>query len=28
VRQTFKSWVNKFQFEKILDLTEALIGEE
>ncbi|GAB4181838.1 MAG: hypothetical protein Fur006_17160 [Coleofasciculaceae cyanobacterium] len=28
VRQTFKSWVNKFQFEKILDLTEALIGNQ
>ena len=27
VRQTFKGWVNKFQFEKILDLTEPLIGK-
>jgi tetratricopeptide (TPR) repeat protein len=28
VRQTFKSWVNKFQFEKILDLTEPLVGKQ
>lgn len=27
VRQTFKDWVNKFQFEKILDLTEPLVGK-
>jgi len=27
VRQTFKDWVKKFQFENILDLTEPLIGE-
>jgi len=26
--QTLRSWVNKFQFENILDLTEPLIGEE
>ncbi len=25
--QTLRNWVNKFQFEKILDLTETLIGE-
>jgi signal transduction histidine kinase/CheY-like chemotaxis protein len=25
--QTIGSWVNKFQFEKILDLTEPLVGE-
>jgi len=25
--QTLRSWVNKFQFEKVLDLTEPLIGE-
>ncbi|MEZ2304150.1 MAG: AAA family ATPase [Microcoleus sp.] len=25
--QTLRGWVNKFQFEKILDLTEPLIGE-
>jgi predicted ATPase/signal transduction histidine kinase/CheY-like chemotaxis protein len=24
---TLRSWVNKFQFEKILDLTERLVGE-
>ncbi len=26
VRQTCKGWVKKFQFEKILDLTEPLVG--
>jgi len=25
--QTLRGWVNKFQFEKILDLTEPLVGE-
>lgn len=25
--QTLRNWVNKFQFEKILDLTEPLVGE-
>ncbi|WP_228056956.1 response regulator [Tychonema sp. LEGE 07203] len=25
--QTFRGWLNKFQFEKILDLTEPLVGE-
>ena len=25
--QTLRGWVNQFQFEKILDLTEPLIGE-
>jgi signal transduction histidine kinase/CheY-like chemotaxis protein len=25
--QTLRNWVNKFQFEKVLDLTEPLIGE-
>ncbi|MBD2199632.1 MULTISPECIES: AAA family ATPase [Calothrix] len=28
VRQTCKNWVKKFQFEKILDLTEPLIDEQ
>ncbi len=27
VHQMFRGWVNKFQFEKILDLTEPLISE-
>jgi predicted ATPase/signal transduction histidine kinase/CheY-like chemotaxis protein/tRNA A-37 threonylcarbamoyl transferase component Bud32 len=27
VRQICKAWVKKFQFEKILDLTEPLVGE-
>jgi CheY-like chemotaxis protein len=27
LHQIFKDWVNKFQFEKILDLTELLINE-
>ncbi|WP_377475860.1 MAG: hypothetical protein P2A85_23905 [Microcoleus anatoxicus] len=25
--QTLRNWVKKFQFEKILDLTEPLVGE-
>ena len=25
--QTLRNWVTKFQFEKILDLTEPLVGE-